>query len=137
MINDGLLCEFTSGDKGSRCVHCGYALRRSFPRHPTRPCSGPKSSSDGCPHFLGATQPAETVLVFGCVACPGKQGIAKTVCECALDSHPRCVLFGGGTHLSDATVQRCVTCKDNPKLSPPLPNPIAERQNQPDDERHD
>lgn len=127
------LCDFNN--EARTCLTCGCVGFRGLVRRcEPVPVANLKSE---CPHFLGATQPAETVLVFGCAACPNKQGIAKTVCECDLDAHPRCVLFGGGTHLSDATVQRCVTCKDNPKLSPPLPNPIAERQNQPDDERHD
>lgn len=102
-------CVWKTLCKGSSCTKCGYALKQNYTEPPIREC---KEDRQLCPHFLGATK--ETVKVLGC-GCPSesKEGIDITVCECALETHPRCTLFERGT-ITDASVVRCSTCLDNP-----------------------
>lgn len=64
-----------------------------------------------CRYLLDPT--GDSVTLFGC-GCPSsrKNGVQTAVFQCSL--HGRCSPHPKGTHLSDASVQRCVTCPDNP-----------------------
>lgn len=103
-------CEWDGLTKGSKCVNCGFVLRRDFTKPPVRYCEKKQAE---CSYFLGATDPKAEVTIYGCGCASSKtEGITVEVCECALDAHPRCITFSRGTLPEGSPIMRCHECPD-------------------------
>ncbi len=125
-------CLYANG----KCSQCGQPMtirdRRQCPvewKPRTKP-SVKRTPVAECPHFLGAT--GETTRLTGCRTCRGQGGVEVDVCGCELDTHPRCVVFKGGT-LEDKTIHRCRECQDNPLR----PQPFRELQQGDEHQAHE
>ena len=96
---------------GGKCEVCGFVLRRTHAKPPRRNCPG--LAKRCCPYFLGACDPPQETLVFGCGCASSRvNGKPVSVGECEL--HGRCITFDRG-ELRDQTIKRCSECADNPQ----------------------
>lgn len=122
-------CEFVpDGKRAMVCAKCGRRVRVRFPDLPpakyvARCRTAPKPAGKPTPTIIAGGAPQSTcprlgevvgeTLLYGCGCGSSKvNGVAVSVFSCSLQG--RASIAANGTHLADATIQRCVECAERP-----------------------